>query len=172
MYLPRSGLPVGGRVRVWQACGRADDGPHRYCCWHTSVSPSGFWYWLWSLRPSAELAATSLLLFAFLPGHNSYIGLDNLPGRLGGGGVSRGHGSSGIRSLDGPLTGTRLGWGLVLGGGGDRDVSRRVSVLPAAVSSSRSCCSTGCGGNAGRGAARGWQVGSCDRRVAAPAWWG
>lgn len=39
----------------------------------------GFWYWLRSLRPSHDLAVTSLVLFVFLPCHNSYIGFDNYP---------------------------------------------------------------------------------------------
>ncbi len=40
---------------------------------------AGFWYWLRSLRPHRDLALVSLFLFLFLPGHNSYIGLDNFP---------------------------------------------------------------------------------------------
>ncbi len=39
----------------------------------------GFWFWLRSLRPGRDLQVTSLVLFVFLPCHNSYIGFDNYP---------------------------------------------------------------------------------------------
>lgn len=74
---------------------------------------AGFWCWLKALRPDNDLAATSLMLFVFLPAHNSYVGLDNFPVLFAAaaflGAVSIWH-----QSLDGPLRRKSVLWLLVL----------------------------------------------------------